>query len=162
MSITTILIVIAVIVFLIVPSFKDRIIPVKKLIAMPAVFVYLLFQSIMQHFATGLASKAIIVVGLVMGSAIGAFIRSNVTVKVDQTNKLIWIPGSYISLIVFVVIFAAHFLAGYVESVAPTYLAQEGVTEFVLLLLTMATGLTVGTNLCLFAKYHFAKSEPLT
>ena len=50
MSMWTILMILAIIVFLIVPSFKDRVIPLKKLIITPVVFVYLLFQSVTETF----------------------------------------------------------------------------------------------------------------
>lgn len=155
MNSTTILLIIAVIVFLIIPSFKDRNMPIKRLIIMPAMFIYLLYQTSTENFSSGLTSASIMVFGLMVGTVIGAFMRRNAAITADKQQKMIGIPGGYTSLIVFLLIFSAHFLVGYLHAVDPQALIQEGTTAWAVLFLLSATaGLTVGTSLCLYIKYQ--------
>ena len=162
MSTTTLLMIAGIIVLFIIPSFKDRVIPIKKMIIMPALFMYLLSQTISESFSLGFANIISIMVGIVVGSAIGIFIRINTTIKADKTQDLIWLPGSYLSLIIFPSIFLVHYLVGYIHAVSPSYLMQASIAACVLLfLLTATSSITVGTNLCFAMKYYFASTEEL-
>ena len=103
-----------------------------------------------------------IILGLVVGTGIGILLRSGIAIKADKNQQLVWLPGSYLSLITFLIIFAAHFVVGYLQAVVPGYLQQQSFGELlVLFALTVASGLTVGTNLCVYIKYHRAESEGL-
>lgn len=162
MSITMILIVIGVIVFFVIPSFQDRVVPVKKIIIMPAIFVYLLFTSGVKDFSVGPETTAIMIAGLAFGGLIMAYFRKDLTIKADKEKQLIGIPGGYASLIIFVAIFSIHFAVGYLQSANPSFLIQNNQAgKFLLFLLASASGLSIGNALMLYKKFHFAKSEDL-
>ncbi|HLB55870.1 MAG TPA: hypothetical protein VJK30_00870 [Coxiellaceae bacterium] len=153
-TITIIIMLLAIIYFVIIPSFKTRVFHVKKLIIMPAVFMYLNYQSVTENFHIQISDYGIITLALIAGILIGALLRKNTTVKSNIEKKLIELPGSYFSLIIFLAIFAVHFVIGYLQSVNPTYLLQASFSEATLLfLLTASSSMTIGANAVLFYKY---------
>lgn len=156
MSTSTMLMILAIIVFAVLPSLKDRVIPVKKLIITPAIFMYLFYQTIHENF---FINDFIIIIGLMTGIALGIFIRSNTFIKADKNQLLIWLPGSYLSLVIFALLFSLHFSVGYLQSVSPAYLTQASFGEYVLLfLMSCASSITIGANGILYFKYWMSES----
>lgn len=153
-AITIIIMVLAIFYFVIIPSFKTRVFSIKKLIIMPAVFMYLNYQSANQNFHIRISDYGIIALALIIGTLIGALLRKNTTVKSNIEKGLIELPGSYFSLIIFLAIFAVHFVIGYLQSVNPVYLLHKsGSEELLLFLLTASSSMTIGANAVLFYKY---------
>lgn len=145
------LMIIAIIFFVIIPSCKDRIMPIKKLLITPAIFVFLFYQTINGHF---LINNELILLGALSGITIGLLVRSNTAIKSDKSQLLIWIPGSYISLMVFCFIFLIHFIIGYLQSIDPTYLTQASSGQSLLLfLLSCSSTVIIGANAMLYWKY---------
>src|SRR3990167_371792 len=148
----------AILYFLILPGLKTRIFRVKKLLIMPAVFIYLNYASIQKHFHIQVTDYLILIIGLVFGVAIGAYCRKNSIIRADQQKQLIEVAGSYFGLIMFIAIFAVHFVIGYIDSVYPGYLLQpSSYQEGLMLLLTLASALSIGSNSMLYYKYHNVK-----
>lgn len=159
MSIWTVLMIAAIIFFVVVPSFNDRVIPVRKLIITPAIFMYLFYQSINENF---IINNWIIAFGLMTGIIIGILIRSKTIVKSDKNQQLIWLPGSYLSLVTFSLIFSVHFLIGYLQSVDPSYLKQTSSGEQLLLfIMSCVSSIALGANSLLLCKYLLSKSSEL-
>ena len=162
MSITTIIMIIAIIWFVIIPGFKTRTFPVTKLIIMPAVFMYMNYESLTTHFHIRVADYVIIAAGLIAGSLIGALLRKNTPIKADRNKKLVELQGSYFGLVMFLLIFAVHFVIGYVESTSPTYLLHPSSYEQALIfLLTCVSSMSIGANAVLFYKYRTGQSIEL-
>ena len=163
MSISTVLMIAAIIFFVIIPSFKDRVIPVKKLIITPAIFMYLFYQTVAENFNTPFTNNWIIVLGFIVGIGVGILIRANTSIKADKNQFLIWLPGNYLSLVIFLLIFATHFTIGYLQSVNPNYLVQTSSGEQILLFITSCvSSITIGANALLYCKYLMSKSSELT
>ena len=159
MSIWTVLMLVAIIIFFVVPSFKDRSVPVKKLIITPAIFMVLFFEKMLTHFHASLLSW-FVVTGLLTGFIAGILIRSKTPVKADHERSLILLKGGYSNLIVFLTIFSVHFVIGYLESVYPGYFSDIGATQSALLfLLAAVSSLTVGGAACLYYKYKLFKKS---
>lgn len=147
----------AILYFMILPGLKTRVFRVKKLLIMPAVFIYLNYASIQKHFHIHVNDYFILIVGLIFGVAIGAYCRKNSIVRTDQQKQLLEVAGSYFGLLMFIAIFAVHFVIGYVDSVYPGYLLQSNLTQDALMfLLTLASTLSIGANGMLYYKYHNA------
>lgn len=147
----------AILFFLILPGLKTRVFRVKKLLIMPALFVYLNYHSIQKHFHIHTNDYLILMIGLIFGVAIGAYCRRNAKIRADQQKQLIEVAGSYFGLIMFIAIFAVHFVIGYVDSVSPGYLLQPSLhQETLMFLLTLASSLSIGSNSMLYYKYHNA------
>ncbi len=163
MTTATILMLLAIIWFLIIPSLKERTFPVKKLIILPLVFMYLLYNSIEKNFVLFHSSYAVIVAGVIAGVIIGHIVRRNATLTADKQNELISLPGSFVSLIMFVLIFSVHFAIGWMASATPGYFQHSGNVQLLLLfLMTAFSSLTLGLNGTLYYKYHHAESVELS
>lgn len=159
MSLQLILMLILIVVFLIIPSFKDRIISVRKLAIMPAVFMCLFYFKITETFHISILSWYILL-GLVFGVAGGILIRSKTPVIADKNRSLIKLPGSFLNLMIFIMIFSVNFVIGYFNSVSPGYFSSVNMTsETLFFLLSFASSLTVGASLCLYMKYRTAISD---
>lgn len=154
-TILTIAMITAILIFLILPGLKTRVLSVKKLLIMPAIFIYLNYDSLQRHFHIHLTDYFILIIGAIVGIGIGVYCRKNTAIRADHQKQLIEIAGSYFGLIMFIIIFAIHFAIGWIDSVSPGYLFQAGVYQTTLMfLLTASSALTVGANVMLFYKYH--------
>ena len=78
-TITIIIMLLAIIYFVIIPSFKTRVFHVKKLIIMPAVFMYLNYQSVTENFHIQISDYGIITLALIAGILIGALLQRHTT-----------------------------------------------------------------------------------
>ena len=151
----TLIIVFAIVIFLVIPSLKDRVLPVKKLVLMPIIFLYFLYSTITQSFALRTNSFMMITAGIILGVLLGIILRSRSKIGADREKSLIFLPKSYFGLTVFMLIFWAHFAIGYISSVAPSYLLQNNFgSNALLVLLSCVSSLSVGMHLCLYYKYH--------
>jgi hypothetical protein len=157
MNISTIIMIAAIIFFLIIPSLKDRTVSIKKLTITPLVFLYLLYETITDKFHLDQTGLMVIGLGLLAGTLIGILVRNRTAVAVNKQTLSINLPGSYINLVMFVVIFSVHYLIGYQEAVNPAFFQQISMSYYsILFLLTMASALSAGMNLCLLYKYQTA------
>lgn len=162
MKISIIIMLLAIIYFVIIPSFKTRVFSVKKLIIMPAVFMYMNYDSVRSNFHIHSSTYGIIAAGLAFGVIVGTLLRKNAQVKSDKSKLLMELSGSFFSLWIFLIIFAVHFVIGYLQSVNPTYLLHPSIGEQTLLfLLTCTSSMTIGANGMLFYKYLKAPHSDL-
>lgn len=154
MSIYTVLMILAIIGYMIIPSLKDRVISVKKLVILPAVFIYSLYQTITENLYFDLNSAWIIVFGVIIGVIVGISIRWNTHVKADRNKQLIWLPGTYVNLLLFIAIFSVHFIIGYLQSTNAAILHSSNTAEEILLFtISIISSITVGSSFCLCYKY---------
>jgi hypothetical protein len=159
MTTSTILLLLAIIYFVIVPSFKTRVFYIKKLLMMPAIFLYMSYDTATHNFTIHAYDYVVILIGFVIGAGIGMALRQDITVKADHAQQLIELPGSFFSLFIFIAIFTVHYLIGYVHAVSPSYLLHFGIGQQVLfLLLAAASSLTVGSNGVVYTKYLAVES----
>lgn len=156
-TILLIAMILAILFFFILPGLKTRVFRVKKLLIMPAVFIYLNYDSIQRHFHIHASDYALLIVALIVGIAIGAYCRKNAKIRADQQKQLIEVAGSYFGLIMFIAIFAVHFVIGYMHSVNPGYLLQPSMyQEILMFLLTATSALSIGASSMLYYRYHTA------
>lgn len=150
----------AIIVFVVIPSFKDRVIPIKRLLIAPGIFMYLLYDNVTTHFYLNFSADFLLLAGLILGPTIGVLMRYNTEVKPDHIQHTLWIPGTYTTLVTFLLIFIVHFIVGYLQSVEPYIFNHVNSIELILLfMLACTSSITVGTSLCLYTKYYLADEE---
>lgn len=158
MTASTLLMIGAVIWFLIIPSFQDRVVPVNRLLITPAVFLYFFYQMVTKNFTLSMPNTLIIILGLVIGISVGILLRANTAIKADKAQKAVWLPGDFFGLITFLLIFAAYFAIGYLHAVSPDYLKGSSLGAQSLLLLTACVvSITAGANAQLYYKYLTSK-----
>jgi hypothetical protein len=159
MSISTIIMILAIIWFVIIPSFKARTIPVRKLALTPAIFMYMLYRTVTHTFYLGTTAKWCLALGLSAGIIIGVLLRLRTSVTADKQREMISLSGTWINLITFILIFCAHYAVGYLKAVNPEVLQQTGLaTSMLLFVLTCASSISLGASACLYYKYMRAKA----
>lgn len=132
---------------------KDNIMELKKLIILPALFIYLTYSMVTKHFALVPFDFVTIVIGMIIGVTIGFLVSSNTNIKADHEQKLIFIAGSWTNLIMVLIIVVIKFSVGYVISINPS-LSHNNFDKFIfLILITVATGLMIGRYLLYYLKY---------
>jgi hypothetical protein len=162
MDTTTLIIVVCVIIFVVIPSLKKRTFHVKKLLLGPGIFVYLFYQSIQDNFHLFPISYFFIAAGTVLGIMTGYFLRKSTEIIVDPFEKMITLKGSFFTLYTFTFIFIVHFIVGYLTSVSPKFFHFPSFgNQSLLLVLALTSFLTVGSNTCLMIKF-FREKEKIT
>jgi len=155
--------ILAIIVYLVLPSLKNRIVSVKRLLVMPAVFSYLLYQTITEDFSLNLHSEILLILGLIAGIVIGMSVKMQTEIKADRNEKLVWLPKTYFNLIMFLLIFSVHFVIGYLQVVDPLFFHQITMSSQILMFaLAMVSSVMIGSNLCVYYKYLTAQQMSLS
>jgi hypothetical protein len=155
---TTLILIVCILIFIVVPSFKDRTVPVKKLLLGPVAFSYLFYQSL-KEFQIVPLSYIFIAAGILLGIFLGYRLRKSTPLRVDAEHKSIAMQGSFFTLYIFLVIFSVHFVAGYLKAVQPVFFSGATfVSNFLLMLLAITSCLPIGSNGCLFLRYLSGKN----
>lgn len=155
MSISTIIMLAAIIKFMIIPSLSTRSMPIKRLILTPAVFMYLFYQTLTASFALSPVVIIYTLAGIAAGLTAGALLRCQTQIIADKHNQLITLPGSYLSLVTFTLIFAVHYWVGYHEAVYPHYFQMISQTTLLTIFaLALTSSISAGANLILYYKYE--------
>lgn len=155
MSISTIIMIAAIIKFMVIPSLSTRTMPIKRLIMTPAIFMYFFYETLTTNFILSPVVILYTLAGIAAGMAIGAILRSQTNIIADLTNQQITVPGSYLSLVTFTLIFAVHYWIGYQEAFHPH--CFQMLTQTTLLsafTLAIVTSISAGANLVLYYKYE--------
>lgn len=156
MESSTLIIIACVITFVVIPSFKDRTMSVKKLLIGPTIFLYLFYRSLGVDFPIFPVSHVVIVIGGMLGMIMGYTLRKSAVVIAHPAEKAISLKGGIFTLCSFIVIFAVHFVVGYLKSVNPDFFTHVSVeNQLLLMMLALVSCLTAGSNSCLFVKYLF-------
>jgi len=140
---------------------KDNTMELKKLVILPILFLYLTYSMLTKHFVLVPTDFVTIIIGMIIGAIIGFMVSSNVNVRADHEQNLICVAGSWVNLIIVLIIVAVKFGVGYIISTNPS-LSHSGVGKHVLfVLVAAATSLMIGRYLAYYLKYVNATSEHL-
>jgi len=161
MSTTTIILLIALIRFSVWPSLKDRVISINRLYIMPIIFLVMLYDNLKNNLHMNLTSFAIIACTGIIGCSLGILLRLRSNIVADHQNQLLKLKGTYLQLILFVLIFSAEFIFHALLQMQPEII-QPGMLQYSMIaVLCLISTLPTGGNLCLLIKYHKADSQNL-
>ena len=129
---------------------RTRQISVWKVFIMPAVTVYF-SVSLFSSIQTGLLILSLFFAAFFIGGFLGYFQLSRMPLRVDHQKKRIEMPGTWSTLVIFLIIFGTKYFFNYKLAVAP-YLAHEITFEAPLLFISgVTTGFIFGKLfLCLY------------
>lgn len=129
--------------------------PIKRLILAPAVFMYLFYQTLTASFTLSPIVMIYTLTGIVLGLAAGALLRYQTKIIADKQNHLITLPGSYLSMATFTLIFSVHYWIGYHEAVYPQYFQMISQTTLLTVFaLAIVSSISAGANLMLYYKHQ--------
>jgi hypothetical protein len=126
----------------------------KKLFIMPIVFLFLMGQKMSANPAAFLGF-------LVVGCFIGWLIYKNIEIKADKEKKQIFIPGSYMPLILIIVAFSKGYFIGYTTAVHPELVKTFWFTFGVATVSGIFSGMFIGRTAIYLYKYNKAEHQEL-
>lgn len=144
---------------------KPRVMPLKKLLILPAIFIYMSTHTLLTSFAIHLFDVSIWMGAILLGMIIGWFeiFRNHARIRVDKQQNLIQVPGSWMTLALIIIIFASKYYFSYELDVDPALADQTWFEYSMLSVSGICTGILIGRALCYLYKYqnssHTALSE---
>lgn len=161
MSLGTLALVIAFIWILYKKTQQDKVMRLKKLVVLPLLFYYFLYETLQKHYpALSSSAYAGIVTGIVLGIAFGFIVKMPVNIKADKEQALVLIPASWLSAIVLLIVVGLKFGIGYLIATYPG-IASGGMQFIIVGVLAFASSIIAGSNLCYLMKYNATSSEHL-
>lgn len=131
---------------------RPQVVSLKKLVLFPLIFIGLSIHTMMTSFQMNGFIFSLCVFGIAIGSVAGWLLVKNHHYKVDKKNMLIQLPGSWIILILILIIFISKYYFFYELAFDPA-LAHEAPFEFTMLTITgFCTGLFAGRLICYIQK----------
>lgn len=123
---------------------KTSVVSIYRLAILPVVFLIMSIESMVSHFKIETLSVSTWLISIIVGSIIGALLVCKMKVRVDRDNKLLELPGSWVTLILILIIFAAKYYCGYALNKDPGAIINTRTEVLVLALSGACTGTFVG------------------
>jgi len=132
---------------------KTRIVSLKKLFIVPAIFGFMSIHTLMTSFQMTVFTVMTWSGAIALGAALGWIQIHRYALKVDKTHYLVQVSGTWSTLIFILIIFATKYYFGYELSVDPK-LAEQTLFEFSMLTISgIFTGLFIGRLICYLYRF---------
>jgi hypothetical protein len=134
---------------------QPKTIKLSKLFIMPILFLCLTKQKISyisEYF----------IVFLAIGCIIGWLIYKKTKIRTDKENKLLFLPGSIIPILLIIAAFTKGYLIGYTTAVYPKFAHTAAFKHSMMAISGILTGVFIGRTVIYLSKYHKAKHEDLS
>ncbi len=140
---------------------KPRVIRVRMLFSLPLI-VSAVSVKVLLGYPLSLETVVLWAGGLLLGSLFGWLLVRNQKVRADYDNGLIWLPGSWLTLALVLMVFSARFYFAYELSLPSS--SEVGSIHVLLwiLMLGLFAGLYCGRVLAYMLLYRQAVSEDLS
>ena len=103
----------AYLVFVGIKASHTGVVSIYKLAALPVIFFILALETLMTHFSINATNVGVFVFSLVLGSAIGYILVFKQHLVTDNEHKLLKLPGSWLTLVLVLIIFFSKYYSGY-------------------------------------------------
>ena len=125
---------------------------IESLCILPILFMYFLWRTIGGHYLHLVFTWPVAVCGVLIGSLAGFAARSHIKIQIEKKGHVV-IPGGLDNVILFIIIVALQFIGHtYIETLH-LHNSASLLSYFLLLIIGIGSGITVGQNLCYFYKY---------
>lgn len=132
---------------------KTRVASLKKLFILPTILLLMSIHTLITSFPINPFTLTIYIISILLGIALGFWQIYRLKIKIDKKHMLIQLPGTWSTLIVVLIVFAAKYFFGYELAVDPNLVKQ---TDFEIIMLGISgilTGLFVGRVICYLYRY---------
>src|SRR5690348_15072244 len=99
----------AYVIYIGIQASKARIIALKKLFIIPAIFAFMSIHTLITSFAMNALVIATWCIVILIGIVLGWIQVSRFQIKVDKQKKLIQVPGTWSTLIIIIIIFITRY-----------------------------------------------------
>lgn len=94
-------------------TIHDRVVPIRKLFFMPSLVTAMAVHTIWEQVLLGRANIVAWLVGLGVGAYVGWRVAMRLKLEFDHQRNLVHLPGSWSTLLILMVLFAAKGGSGY-------------------------------------------------
>lgn len=107
---------------------KAKVVPLKKLIILPAIFLILSLNNLITGVRHDVITLGTYLISLLFGAWVGWLLVRKLALQFDKKKGLIRLPGSWVTLVLIVIIFSTKYYFGYTLASDPTK-AQDTIFE---------------------------------
>lgn len=144
-----------------VKATKTRIVKLKKLFIIPAVFIYMSVHQLLSTFTIDTVTIVTLTTSLFIGILVGFLHVHRQKISVDKKNMLLQVPGTWSTLIIIILIFISKYYFGYNLAAKPD-MAQHLMFKICDFMISgLVTGFFVGRLVCYLHKFKTSQSTPL-
>lgn len=130
--------------FIGIKSLRDRELPFFKIFIVPAIFFYISLSSLLKNFHLESSTILVWIFAIFLGITIGFLQYQKQGVKFLKEKNTFQIPGSYSTLVLFLIIFASKYYFGYGLARDPALLEQKSFEYSMLGVSGVCTGALLG------------------
>jgi hypothetical protein len=135
---------------------KTRVISLKKVFIIPALFTYMSIHTLITSFDINFFEISTWTCAILFGVIVGCLdvLRKVANIKVDKQKHLIQLPGSWVTLILILIIFASKYYFSYELAIDPALHNQTGFEFGMLAVSGACTGLFIGRLIIYLYSYN--------
>lgn len=149
----------AYLIFIGIKASNTRIVSIKKLLIAPVIFTVLSLETLLTAFKITPLSVGTWIAAIIIGIGLGWLQIIRHKLIVDKPHLLIKVPGSWLTLILVLIIFVSKYYFGYQIAVDPQLETQTGFEISMLGVSGVCTGLFIGRVIAYFYRLN---TEPST
>lgn len=149
-------------IFIGVKSLKTSVIHVSKFFVIPIIFIYLSLHTLFASFSLNFFIIFTYIISFLVGIYLGVILLKKSKILVDAKNKLIKVPGSWVTLVLILIIFFSKFYIGYELGVDPKIVTNKSFDLFFLLVSGVTSGMFLGRLIYVIYKMINGPSEDLS
>lgn len=140
-------------------SSKGGTVSMTKLAILPILFIVMSIHTLIASFQLSGIVISVWLCSIILGVWIGWQLVCRQKIQVDKTHWLIKLPGTWLTLILVMIIFISKYYFGYQLSADPRLMHQHGFEFSMLAVSGLCTGMFAGRVLLYFRKLY---AEPST
>lgn len=111
--------------FLGIMQTKDRVLTIKKVFILPIILLVLSFFGTISAFGIDIKAVLLWLIGVVLGSCISLYYKIPKNVTYNKLEKNFFVKGSFLPLILIMIIFFLKYFVGVTKAVNPELLNKE-------------------------------------
>ena len=149
-------------IFIGIKSLKTSVIHISKFFIIPIIFIYLSLHTLLSSFSLNFFIIFTYIISLLVGIYLGVILLKRSKIIVDAKNKLIKVPGSWVTLVLILIIFFSKFFIGYELGVDPKIVSNKSFEVFLLVVSGVTSGMFLGRLIYVIFKMFNGPFEELS
>lgn len=142
-------------------SSKTRVVSLKKLFIAPIVFTLMSIHSMIHELQGDYWMALVWLLGMVIGASLGWLQVHRLKPQVDKQHWLVHTQGSWVTMILVILIFGYKYYLGYITAVQPDIITHTGFLWSSLIIIGAITGMFVGRLLYYIRCFYVLPSVDL-
>lgn len=135
-----------------IKALSPRVVSLYRLTLMPLIFVALSVHTLWV-LPLNFMRIALFVIFVIAGIGIGFWQISRLFIEIDRNKKLLAVPGSPMTLILVLIVFASKYYFGYTEATNPGIIDQLAFILPLLIISGLCTGTFIGRGICYICRF---------